>query len=90
MADGSLNRFLGDSPLRALVKLIFLSFIVGVVMAAVGLEPYDILDSLARFARNIYEMGFSAIDKALRYFLLGAVIVIPVWLILRITRAGRN
>ncbi|ODN69649.1 DUF6460 domain-containing protein [Methylobrevis pamukkalensis] len=90
MADGSLTRFLGDSPLRVLVRLVFLSFIVGVVMAALGLEPYDILNSLIRFFEGLWEMGFSAIDKALRYFLLGVVIVVPVWLIIRLTRAGRS
>jgi hypothetical protein len=28
-------------------------------------------------------MGFEVVEKALRYFLLGAVIVFPVWLIAR-------
>jgi hypothetical protein len=28
-------------------------------------------------------MGFAAVERALRYFLLGAVIVFPVWLFVR-------
>jgi hypothetical protein len=28
-------------------------------------------------------MGFEVVEKGLRYFLLGAVIVVPVWLIAR-------
>jgi Family of unknown function (DUF6460) len=31
-------------------------------------------------------MGFAAIEKSLRYFLLGAVIVFPVWLVVRVFR----
>jgi hypothetical protein len=35
-------------------------------------------------------MGFDAVVWLWRYFLLGAIIVIPVWLILRILRAPRG
>jgi hypothetical protein len=36
-------------------------------------------------------MGFAAIEKAFRYFLLGAVIVFPVWLVMRLLKmAGRT
>ena len=34
-------------------------------------------------------MGWNAIDSIWRYFLLGAVIVIPVWLIARVAKGGR-
>ena len=35
-------------------------------------------------------MGFGAIETVVRYILLGAVIVIPVWLVIRVARAGRR
>jgi uncharacterized protein DUF6460 len=36
-------------------------------------------------------MGFAAVEKALRYFLLGAVIVFPVWLVMRVLKVvGRG
>ena len=36
-------------------------------------------------------MGFAAVEKAFRYFLLGAVIVFPVWLVMRLLKfAGRD
>lgn len=89
MANSTLARFLGDTPLRVLVRLVFMSFIVGVVMAALGIEPTDIVRSIVEFFQNIYEMGFAAIDRALRYFLLGAIVVVPIWLIIRISKAGR-
>jgi hypothetical protein len=34
-------------------------------------------------------MGFDAIRWIGRIFLLGAIIVIPIWLIIRLVRAGR-
>jgi hypothetical protein len=46
---------------------------------------------LRRLAERIYDMGFAAIEKAFRYFLLGAVIVFPVWLVMRVLKiAGRT
>ncbi|MBN9270207.1 MAG: hypothetical protein J0J15_08165 [Mesorhizobium sp.] len=38
----ALTRFLGDSPLRILVKLLVVSFIVGLVMNAFGWSPLDV------------------------------------------------
>jgi hypothetical protein len=89
MSD-SLSRFIGDSPARVLVRLVILSFVVGVVLAALGLEPFDIVNSVIRFGEHIWEMGFSAIDRAWRYFLLGAVVVVPVWLVLRLLQASKR
>ena len=46
---------------------------------------------MRRLAERIYDMGFAAIEKAFRYFLLGAVIVFPVWLVMRLLKiAGRT
>ena len=84
------ERLFGDSPARLLVRLAILSLMVGVVLAALGVEPYDIVASALRFVDRIWSMGVSAIDRIWRYFLLGAVVVIPVWLVLRLLNVGRN
>ncbi len=90
MTDNTLTRLLGDTPGRVLVRLIFLSFVVGIVMAALGIEPYDIVNSAYRFVESIWHMGFDAIDKVARYFLLGAVIVVPLFILSRLLKAGRR
>ena len=79
-----LLRFLGDSPTRVAVKLIVLSVIVGVVMSAVGWTPRTIYDGIIRFFRNLWELGFEAIYNSLEYLLLGAAVVVPVFLLIRI------
>jgi hypothetical protein len=90
MANERVSRFLGGSPLRVLVQLILLSLLVGVVMAALGLEPLDLVAWIVRAAERIVDMGFGAVEQVLRYLLLGAVVVIPVWLVLRLLNAGRG
>jgi hypothetical protein len=90
MANAALNRFFGGSPLAVIGRLILLSILVGVVLAALGLDPRDILHSIERFVRFVWNMGFDAVWWLWRYFLLGAVIVVPIWLLVRVLRAPRG
>jgi hypothetical protein len=86
-----MERFFGGNPALVLIRLAILSLIVGVVLAALGFSPFEIIDSLRRLVERIYDMGFAAIEKAFRYFLLGAVIVFPVWLVMRVLKiVGRT
>ena len=89
MAD-NVNRFLGGPPLAVLGKLILLSILIGVVLSALGLDPLNIFSSIDRLIRQIWNMGFDAIRWLWQYFLLGAVLVIPIWLIMRLVRAPKG
>ena len=84
------TRFFGGSPLAVLGRLLLVSILVGVILSVLGLDPFDILHSLERLARSIWNMGFDAFHWLWRYFLLGAVIVIPIWLIMRLINAPRG
>ena len=90
MANDAVNRFLGGSPLSVAVRLILLSILVGVILSAIGLDPRDIWRSLERLVRSILDMGWDAIAWAWRYFLLGAAIVVPIWLLVRLAKGGRS
>lgn len=89
-----MERFFGGNPGLVLIRLMIISVIVGVLLSALGLDPRAIIDSIIRLLERIYDMGFEAIEWALRYFLLGAVIVFPIWLIARVAklmgRSGRT
>jgi hypothetical protein len=86
----NVNRFLGGSPLAVLGRLILLSVLIGVVLSALGLDPWHIVESVERLIRSLWDMGFDAIRWVWRYFLLGAVLVIPIWIILRLVRAPKG
>nr|WP_245454241.1 DUF6460 domain-containing protein [Aquabacter cavernae] len=73
-----------------LVRLVVLSVIVGVIMAALGIDPRNIFESLKGLVLGLYQLGFGAIESVWGYFLLGAVIVIPLWLILRLSSGLRR
>jgi hypothetical protein len=89
-APDGVSRFLGGSPLAVVFRLILLSVLVGVVLAAIGFDPYNILRSIQLLFQRLWDLGFDAVNWLWRYFLLGAVIVIPVWLISRLYGAPRG
>src|SRR5437588_2218319 len=90
-ANDGLYRFLGGSPLAVAFRLILLSILVGVVLAAIGFDPWNIVNSIRVLFQRLWDLGFDAINWLWRYFLLGAVIVITVWLLARMfgTQRGR-
>jgi hypothetical protein len=88
MANGTIDRFFGGSPLWVVVRLILLSIVIGVLLSALGLDPFDIVRSVERLIRRIVDLGWDAVVWLWRYFLLGAVLVIPIWLIVRLVRSA--
>ena len=83
MSDG-VNKFLGDSPLRVLVKLIVVSILVGFVMTVFDWRPMDLLDGIRDFFVDLWRTGFAALGRVGDYLLLGAAVVIPAFIILRL------
>ena len=83
----STNRFLGGAPLAVFFRLMLLCILVGVILHALGFDPGNIIESIRRMMQAIWDMGFDAVRWVWRYFLLGAIIVIPIWLIVRFMRA---
>ena len=85
----TVTKVLGGSPAAVLGRLILASILVGVILSALGLDPFDIVRSLERLLRHLWEMGFDAVRWLWRYFLLGAVIVVPIWIVVRLAKGGR-
>jgi Family of unknown function (DUF6460) len=86
----SLRRFLGGSPLAVGFRLILLSILVGVVLRVIGFDSLDIIENIRDLFRWIWNFGFSTVKDLWRYFLLGAVIVIPIWLLMRVSGTPRG
>ncbi len=85
-----LTKLLGGSPGLVALRLIVISFIVGVILATFGFEPADIIDSFVHMGRHLLEGGLSDIRQVGRVLATGALVVLPVWLVLRLldTRRG--
>jgi hypothetical protein len=83
-----MRRFLGGPPLAVIGRLIMLSILVGVILAAIGLDPWNIIESVRQLIVRIWTMGFDVVRWLWRYFLLGAVIVVPIWLLVRLSKTS--
>jgi Family of unknown function (DUF6460) len=79
-----LNRFLGGSPASVIVKLIFLSLLVGAFMAFLDITPLGLVSGLVDWFRSVFDLSFETVRDLLRWTLYGAIVVVPVWLISRL------
>lgn len=83
-----LTRFLGDTPLRIFVRLLALSFIVGLVLASLNIRPWQVYDWVRRAILRINDMGLAAFVDAFDYLIAGALIVVPLFLLVRLFKLG--
>ena len=81
--------FFGGSPLSVLVKLIFLSLLVGAFLAFLDVTPFELANRVMRGLRSMFGLSFDAVRDIGRWILYGAIIVVPIWLIMRLFRAAR-
>ena len=84
MTNNFVGRFLGGSPAIVAVRLIVVSFIVGIVLETFGFDPTLLVGDAVRAMRRIVELGFTDIRQIGRILLTGAMVVVPVWLALRL------
>jgi uncharacterized RDD family membrane protein YckC len=77
------------------LRLVFLCVLAGFLLAALNVNPRDLwadfFGTLARSWGRFIDFLFDSAGWAIEYFLLGAVLVIPIWIVFRLLRAvGRN
>jgi hypothetical protein len=72
------------------VKLLIASLLVGLVLAILNIDPQNVLQSAREGAEALIEMGASVFGWAFKYILIGAVVVVPIWLALYLWRYLRG
>ncbi|SNY91907.1 hypothetical protein SAMN04515647_2150 [Cohaesibacter sp. ES.047] len=90
MSNSNLSRFFGGSPGMVILRLMGLSVVVGIILSALNLHPRQLWNHIVSLVEHVYYMGFDAIHWAIEYFVLGALIVFPIWIIMRLLKMGRN
>lgn len=76
--------FLGGHPIAVFMRLALICLLAGLVLSLFGITPRNFFQTIDELARRIYDLGFGAVEWLLEYMLLGAMLVIPVWLIVRL------
>lgn len=62
-------------------KLAVISFVVGWLLVQFEISPEDIFANFGETVQRIYEMARDTIEWSAKYIVIGAVLVIPLWLI---------
>ncbi len=84
------NQFIGGRPSAVIIRLVVLSVLLGIMLSFFDLDPFNFWNSLKNLFLRIYDMGFGAVEWMVRYLALGAVIVIPLWVIGRLWKLYAN
>ena len=80
---------------KDIVRLVLMCVLAGFLLAALNVNPRDLwIDFFGTLAESWTRFADFIIDSAgwaVEYFLLGAVLVIPIWIVFRLIRAtGRQ
>ena len=67
---------------ESLIKVLLVSFVIGVLLAFFNIDPTELLENFGETIQSIFEIVARVIEWAVKYVLLGAVLVVPIWLIL--------
>ncbi|MEC5291871.1 DUF6460 domain-containing protein [Aurantimonas sp. C2-6-R+9] len=84
------NSFLGGSPLGVIVKLVLLSIVVGVILSWLQWSPANVVDWVVDLFQWLWGSVFGSLERAIDYFILGAAIVVPIFIISRLLTLGRR
>ena len=81
------ERFLGGSPAGVLVRLVILSLVVGFLMSVFGVRPQDVIEGAIDLFHAAIRDGFGVFQDIGAYILTGAVLVVPIWFLIRLSKA---
>ncbi len=88
-----LKRLFTFSP-WGIFRLVAISVGVGIVLALLNIDPAtvwsDFFGTFARAWTKTWHAVFDATDWAFDYFLLGAILVVPIFIVLRVLKAMRR
>lgn len=74
--------------IRTVFLLLTASFLVGAVLTLAGISPLDLWEGLAKgvyqLAERFLATGWSTVRTALIYVAVGAIVVVPVWLLIKV------
>lgn len=86
-----IQRLLAVRP-SDLVIVFFLCVLVGMILAVLNVDParlwVDFFGAVADAWSSFFGNLGDALGWALQYFFLGAVIIIPIWIVLRLIKAA--
>jgi hypothetical protein len=82
-----LERFFGGHPVSVVLKLAFISLLVGFTMSVFGLDVQSLVRGAVDLLRDALRDGFGLFRNLGAYVLTGAALVVPIWLLIRLGKS---
>jgi hypothetical protein len=82
-----MDRIFGGAVVPTLFKLALLSVFVGLIFAVFGIDPMNLWRDFGATIRDAWTLAFDAVNWSWQYAALGAIVVLPLWIIYRIILA---
>lgn len=73
-----------------IIKIVIVSLLVGFALTLFDITPKQLLANVGGTVQSIFEVGVSMVEWAVPYILLGAVIVVPIWLVIKLWAVVKN
>jgi hypothetical protein len=81
------ERFFGGHPISVILKLAFISLLVGFAMSVFGVNVQGVLRGAIDLFREALRDGLGVFRNVGGYILTGAALVVPIWLVIRFSKA---
>ena len=85
-----MQNLLGDTITRTIIKLAVISILVGMVMSVFGWTPAGIVQGFVEFFARLWEHVFAALGRFGDWLILGASVVVPVFIVMRLLNYRRS
>ncbi|OLL54961.1 hypothetical protein KAE70_02735 [Bartonella henselae] len=84
--SNSFHSFLGGTLGYVFLKLLLLSLLVGIVLKLLGWTPLGLVQKIIEFFKFLWATGFTTFSNFFHMVVMGAIVVVPTFLFLRIFR----
>jgi len=79
-------RIFGGPPLTIIGQLLLYSLICGIILSAAGYTPISLLQRLMNWFLSLFNMGGNIFYMFGHWLMSGAMLIIPLWLVIRIIK----
>lgn len=75
---------------ETIIKIAVASLLVGLFLGFFDIDPRALLSSFGETVQKIFSVVASIVEWMVKYLLLGAIVVVPIWLIFFVIGKVKN
>ena len=73
---------MASRPTSTVIKLVIASLLVGLALSILSIDPQALLAGLGDTALAVFEFAVRIVEWSAKYIVIGAAVVIPIWLVM--------